>query len=102
LPCPQGPFSKFNRGRIPKRKAHACRLAEHAEPSALYIHALLVKLRIAVSIRSVTTQEAMMDGEEGTAKYAKGAKKEARLRHNDESYRQSAILKQHANEVLPE
>ena len=45
----------------------------------------------------VTPQEAMVDGEEGTAKYAKGAKREAKILFKDESYRQSAILKQRAN-----
>ena len=35
----------------------------------------------------VTTQEAMMDEEEGTTKYAKGAKREAKLLFKDESYK---------------
>ena len=30
-------------------------------------------------IAGITTQEAMMDGEEGTTKFAEGAKREARL-----------------------
>ena len=39
----------------------------------------------------------MTDGEEGTTKYAKGAKREAKLLVKDESYKQSTILKQRAN-----
>jgi hypothetical protein len=45
----------------------------------------------------VTIQEAMVDGEGRTTKYAKGAKRQAKLLFKDESYRQSTILKQRAN-----
>jgi hypothetical protein len=38
-------------------------------------------------MNNVTTQENMMDWEEGTAKDAKGAKKEAKLLFKDESYK---------------
>ncbi|MDO8942969.1 MAG: hypothetical protein Q7U75_07275, partial [Desulfobacterales bacterium] len=37
----------------------------------------------------VWVQDAMMDGEEGTAKHAKGAKRQAKLLFKDESYKQS-------------
>jgi hypothetical protein len=40
----------------------------------------------------VTTQDAMMGGKEGTTKYAKGAKRQARLMFKDESYKQSNYL----------
>jgi len=35
------------------------------------------------AIKTVTTQEAMMDEEEGTTKYAKGAKKEVKILFKD-------------------
>jgi hypothetical protein len=38
-----------------------------------------------------------MDGEEGTTKYAEGAKREVKLLFKDKSYKQSTILKQLAN-----
>jgi len=38
-----------------------------------------------------------MDGEEGTTKYAEGAKREATLLFKEKSYKQSTILKQLAN-----
>ena len=37
-----------------------------------------------------------MDGEEGTTKCAKGAKRVAKMVFKDESYKQSTILKQRA------
>jgi len=38
-----------------------------------------------------------MDGEEGTTKHTKGAKREVKLLFEDISYTQSILLKQRAN-----
>jgi hypothetical protein len=47
-----------------------------------------------------TTQEAMMDGEERTTKYAKGAKRETKLLFKGESDRQSSTFAYFAHFVL--